>query len=473
MPSEERDRQFERALERHLRAETACPDAETLAAYHERTLSLKELTDWEGHINGCVRCQEILALVEQTSAVALIDAEEAEEQHKLLAAFSASRTNSELSESANPAAGPTAVRDIWSPQPSAVTRPRAWRWALPLGAVAAGLLVFVAIREKARQESAPQQSIQMAENRNAVPPVRATAPEQELVGSQVPLDKKIQPVLPKTATGQQAERKPNSPIPSDEMTANLDGAASSATANARAARPGLRAELDRALRANGKQVESYAKQSASPPQNDLNATAVMSDRTESGPVAPVAAPSARPAETSAAAAGVGGRTKKSGDTVSSSQAVGSASKSVEDQAEQKLVQPYSNYMQLRHVSATDPHVILAPGGKRAWRVGAAGGIEASIDSGITWKAQKSGVNVDLSAGSAPSPEVSWVVGRAGTILLTIDGGEHWKIIISPLKEDLGGVHAVDARHASIWNVGNQKNFETADGGMTWTAAANE
>src|ERR1700690_4086850 len=76
MPSEERDRQFEKALQKHLRGgvpDAACADAETLAAYHERTLSLEELTHWKEHISACTRCQEILAVLETTSTVALND----------------------------------------------------------------------------------------------------------------------------------------------------------------------------------------------------------------------------------------------------------------------------------------------------------------------------------------------------------------------------------------------------------------
>src|SRR5450755_2798268 len=79
MPSDERDRQFERALQRHLRAssaDAACPDAEILAAYHERTLSPEEVAQWKEHIVACSRCQETLALVEETSPVALHEWEE-------------------------------------------------------------------------------------------------------------------------------------------------------------------------------------------------------------------------------------------------------------------------------------------------------------------------------------------------------------------------------------------------------------
>ena len=46
MPAEDRDRQFEDALARHLRADagagdSACLDPELLAAYHERMLPLE------------------------------------------------------------------------------------------------------------------------------------------------------------------------------------------------------------------------------------------------------------------------------------------------------------------------------------------------------------------------------------------------------------------------------------------------
>src|SRR5277367_1859030 len=69
MGPDERDQQFERALGRHLRnaeRDAACPDPETLAAYHERTLSLEEMARWKEHIAGCARCQEALALLEQS-----------------------------------------------------------------------------------------------------------------------------------------------------------------------------------------------------------------------------------------------------------------------------------------------------------------------------------------------------------------------------------------------------------------------
>src|SRR5258708_36090703 len=71
MSAEDRDQLFEKALARQLRAgkdalADACPDAETLAAYHERLLSVEELSAAKKHLVSCTRCQQILAQLEAT-----------------------------------------------------------------------------------------------------------------------------------------------------------------------------------------------------------------------------------------------------------------------------------------------------------------------------------------------------------------------------------------------------------------------
>src|SRR2546428_10791902 len=63
MAPEDRDRTFEKALARHLlpgEQPEACPDADTLAAYHELELPAGERFHWKMHILACARCQEIL-----------------------------------------------------------------------------------------------------------------------------------------------------------------------------------------------------------------------------------------------------------------------------------------------------------------------------------------------------------------------------------------------------------------------------
>lgn len=138
------------------------------------------------------------------------------------------------------------------------------------------------------------------------------------------------------------------------------------------------------------------------------------------------------------------------------------------------VASYQNeFAELLTLARADRHYIVAPGQMQAWRLGSSGLIEHSTDAGKIWTPQTSGVTTDLTSGSAPSDKVCWVVGKAGTILLTTDGGKHWKSLTSPIAADLGGIHAIDAMHASVWDVSNRNSFETADGGATWTRTANE
>jgi len=136
----------------------------------------------------------------------------------------------------------------------------------------------------------------------------------------------------------------------------------------------------------------------------------------------------------------------------------------------------SNYDATAAVEVTsgfsNSRLIAAPRSNLFWRTGRNGLIEFSKDSGASWLRQASGVHSDLLTGSAPSGQVCWIIGRAGAILLTTDGGAHWNAIKSPLNEDLGGVRATDALHATIWNARSTKSFQTSDGGQTWTPVPN-
>ena len=79
MAGEDRERHFEKALARNLCSDRpdetrACPDAELLAAYHDRSLSREEMISWKEHIAGCPRCQQILAQLEVTDELLPADA---------------------------------------------------------------------------------------------------------------------------------------------------------------------------------------------------------------------------------------------------------------------------------------------------------------------------------------------------------------------------------------------------------------
>src|SRR5260370_9793234 len=118
-------RRFEKALGRHLRARAqaeasaaprSCADVETLAAYHEGGLAAEQMSLWKTHLQDCPRCQGILTQLEATDAIPFGVAHNMEKQR---------------------AAGVQVLKP---------RRPAVWRWAAPAGALAAGLLVWVAVR---------------------------------------------------------------------------------------------------------------------------------------------------------------------------------------------------------------------------------------------------------------------------------------------------------------------------------------
>jgi len=125
------------------------------------------------------------------------------------------------------------------------------------------------------------------------------------------------------------------------------------------------------------------------------------------------------------------------------------------------------------VASPDFRSVASPDGKSVWKFGEAGQILRSTSGGKEWASQVSGVTVKLLSASAPSAKVCWVAGASGTLLRTADGGKHWQRVSVPIGGDLGGVHASDAKHASISDAPNRVSYETGDGGRTWKRIANQ
>src|SRR6267154_1086692 len=65
-----------------------CPDAEVIAAYHERALQPDEIAHWESHFSGCSRCRKILAVL-----AASVDAPLAEKEVERLGELVAAATH--------------------------------------------------------------------------------------------------------------------------------------------------------------------------------------------------------------------------------------------------------------------------------------------------------------------------------------------------------------------------------------------
>src|SRR5712692_10031306 len=185
MAPDERDRSFDKALERHLRSAAPagqaagmpgelaslgreCPDPETLAAYHERSLLPEQLNSMKEHIVGCANCQTVLAHLETTDEIPL---QAAEEDQVLVQTASAPVISASRQSQAPPEALPSRSRR------ASLLRGARWQWLAPAGALAAGLLVWVALHE---HRSLPLHTLsgnenKVAQNREIAAPLPSVA----------------------------------------------------------------------------------------------------------------------------------------------------------------------------------------------------------------------------------------------------------------------------------------------------------
>jgi len=433
------EERFEKVLARHLRrnapgiagsgAAAGCPDAETLAAYQERSLSAQEMDTCKQHIAACARCREILTALEATEGIALGVADE-----KPVTAGEA------------PVPG-KAVRH---------KRGLYWAWLAPAGALAAGLLLWVAVHEKRPAfVEGPQPAI-VAENRPASPPAdrSAVANKKEqgdlsYVGNAAPAP------AARAEEAASADKK------------QLERAARSDAFRAKAAAPAVVGSLENRLGQSG--VMKDAPASAAAPVR------VQATEQEGAKIAANAAPAAPPAEVetfssvTAEPSTSSVTAERSTTPKQKSKVAGMAAAPPAVLAESVSGERKKELLQRADALHASKRIIAAPGGKVQWSVGPGGAILRSADGGKSWVQQASGVSAELLAGSAPSESVCWVVGRQGTILVTTDG-EHWTKIAAPTTADLSGVAARDARSAAVWSETGRPRYLTEDAGGTWALA---
>jgi Tfp pilus assembly protein PilW len=462
MPTDDREQQFERALARRLHdasPDSQCPDAETLAAYHERTLPLDQMALWKEHTAGCARCQETLALVERSEDVQaeFVHAEEWKDEGVLAGKFEALASAAPMAAAASRMAATPAATPAVEPGTLPVVRRRPpWRWIVPLGTLAACVIVWIGVREIRTQHHNQVLIAQSVRRQENLPPLSppTVAPPNEMK-DQLKNERTPAPTPDNSVTdreqGAPAAAAPKAATGAGQEAGTFNDALSSSV-NSRVAAP--KKQRETAGRA------AFGLRSPSSTDNATSAAAGQITASNSSATAPaVAQKELVPPPASAQAVTV----QSQSQTV---EVTGGATSS------QLEMRGYTD-LNLLAVAAADHSYIVAPDKKSAWHVGKGGKIERSTDHGKTWKVQKSGVTTDLTAGSATSDKICWVVGKSGTILLSADGGKHWKQILSPIDGDLGGIHATDALHASVWDVANRTSYQTSDGGETWSRAANE
>jgi len=458
-----------------------CPESDTLAAYHERSLLPEEMNSWKEHIVGCARCQAILAELEATDSIQLQVAGKEEVLTAVAApAAAAGKTNTAHKEA------PAALSEKSRVTP--ISRGVRWQWLAPAGAIAAGLLVWVAWHESGTQVKAPagvktasletpvasppvtrdgreavsaDESARVSKDHGALSTSAFAKPAEEARGLRQfqKSDSRSKVALARPTIGESSKQLESSMPPADKeagarANAALDSLpAANRTPNqpAQDAKAGVAGAASQTvevqtLTANAQNLQTQQnqlnEQKASGPNPSRHLEQTKKSKAESRPDllrAPAPSPAAAAPQPPAPAPAMA----------------------------------YGDGASLQIAAAISPHLIPTPNQRILWRAGHAGMIEFSSDAGASWSRQTSNIFADLTAGSAPSEKVCWIVGRAGTILLTTDAGAHWVPIHSPLNEDLGGVHATDGLHAIIRNLANTKFLETSDGGSTWKPATSQ
>src|SRR5882762_2102008 len=457
MAPDERDRRFDKALARHLRSAVpasqggSCPDSETLAAYHERSLLPEELNSWKEHIVGCANCQNILAQLEATDEISLPAAEREEVLAKRSEPVIAAR-NVEAFPAA-PAPGQSQRTAGAAPPKKSrralLLRGARWQWLAPAGAIAAGLLVWIALHENQPLPLPSLQQVQVA-TKQAPPPPPPT-PSVSTAVTEISPSARAALKKPQSAADEFAGANTggaSGAVKSDgkqEYLAQVSPSKSMADKESRLRKDAERGSSVDLLRAQ-EQLDRDAK----------TATGAIQENAE--------------VQLQTQAANVQSQNQLN---INSPKVAGPAPLSQTEAKKMKAASaaPAAASLEVAR-EIFNPRLISPPGSSFIWRAGRSGLIELSKDGGASWSRQTSGVLADLLTGSAPSDKVCWIVGRVGAILLTTDGGAHWTLMPSPLSEDLGGIRATDERHATIWNARNTKNFETSDGGLTWKPVPN-
>ena len=117
--------------------------------------------------------------------------------------------------------------------------------------------------------------------------------------------------------------------------------------------------------------------------------------------------------------------------------------------------------------------------REGWAVGDDGAIWHSIDGGLTWEPQTSGVRASLRGVHFLTPYTGWIVGRVelpggnsrGIVLATTDGGLKWNLVSTNAVPGLNCVKFFSQRNGMAAGDGSDAFptgvFTTLDGGRTW------
>jgi photosynthesis system II assembly factor YCF48-like protein len=496
MPLDDRDRSFEKALALRLRANppgATCPDAETLAAYHERSLTLEELNFWKPHIASCAKCQQVLVHLEALAEVpqeAVAGQESSAETSNLVG--TGARTVA--AHDALPVAAPKKTPFVsvgQFPKPAAI---RHWRWIAPVGAIAAGLLVWVAVHAN-RSATLPPAKIEIAQNRSSETEPKVAAPAErenldttralpksvpsagdrgsassalqnrrDLSAANTPMPKMATPAVPpgrSEAIAREAENAQLSAKSNSGQDTKISGLAGGiATGAAGAAIGGIVSDQkgkksDESTRQDQAMNYAAAPAPAAPKPQSARQSGAPSQRKDEKQLQAkqsAGASSAGPAQTQQAPANAEALPPKipaMAENVEVTSAPPTAPASAPPASSDALKQPSQDVNALPNVSRSSTDLLAVTSGAEA----------APASRLAKSRAPRNVV--------APGGKVIWRLGYGGLIEQSLDGGQTWTPQTSGTTETLFLGSAPSEQ--VCWVIGISGTIlRTTDGGATWT-----
>lgn len=416
LPERDRDRDLDPVLRQVLRtssavASSACPDAETMAAWQARALPASEIAAFERHAADCARCRAMLAAFVRADLGA-------------------------------PVAGASdAAVD-------AVPFWRRWRlnWVVPVAASATAFALYVATPSPTddrvvAEESVARQTSDAARSNEVVAPLeKRREAEADAAVSSGPL----------------AERRGRESETRDPAGAPAPSALSASTADGRPDARDRRAQVDADTTTDLKAAATARQvpaESSSPP-SPSSAAGFAPVPAAPEPTAPARAVDASsPPAPSAGAASLA-------DAPSLDRVPGAVRRERSaDLNEQVSGARSGSAARMVPLSGSPAGLRFRIDGER---------LERSA-SGDTWSVVSlpAGVSAtEITSGTSVGQAI-WMVGRGGLVLRTPDG-DRFTRVPSPASGDLASVTAEDARTATVVS-SDGRRYTTTDGGVRWTA----
>jgi hypothetical protein len=470
---ESRDRRREEALARRVgdaldqlahREAVECPDAEVIAAYHEKSLQPDEIARWENHFATCTRCRKVLQVLAASVDAPLDEKEVARLGQLVAAARSPLEATTQKAEPARP------IRLNWRS-----------RWLAPALGIAAVLAIWFVRRPPWRtaEQNPAGNLIAQAPKSELQPSEEAQTKQQSAELSGTPgknSNTDMEAAKDRAARITQSRNSPADSLakknPDDGSVARKMAPSSNAPENNLRDEKKEKSEFNTyqssgavaGLSAPAPAARAAAAPPATAPPPAPQTQAKVQSTTEAPPIT-LAPPSvSQSVQVTEAAPQV--------QTTNSAPSGSLSESTVKD-----LPLNGRNYESLLKLDAAGefPAQINSPSGKILWRAGKGGVIQRSTDAGRTWTSQASPLQEDWFAGAAVSDKICWIAGRSGAIARTTDGN-HWKKIAPPpTAADSSGkfpdwisITASDAKNVTV-TASDQRHFSTQNAGKSWKA----